>query len=145
MHRYDIAFTLNRQLRTWPFGFRWEGDTLLLRCKEALYKIPCSEVDGSDHFCWENAQKDGAVYDRTDGTFCFVSRRALRQLLEQHSMNYEGVIWHVVDETDAAVHVRAAERETEMWVSKTAPLPLVLEMRHNPLGIDWKITLYEKE
>ena len=145
MHRYDIAFTLNRQFRTWPFGFRWEGDTLLLRCKEALYKIPRSEVDGSDHFCWENAQKDGAVYDRTDGTFCFVSRRALRQLLEQHSMNYEGVIWHVVDETDAAVHVRAAERETEMWVSKTAPLPLVLEMRHNPLGIDWKITLYEKE
>ena len=28
---------------------------------------------------------------------------------------------------------------TEMWIKCDDHLPLVLEMRHNPLGIDWTI------
>ena len=31
----SIAFTLNRQHRTWPLTYGWQADTLLLTCKEA--------------------------------------------------------------------------------------------------------------
>jgi hypothetical protein len=35
--------------------------------------------------------------------------------------------------------VKADTDGTEMWIARQGDLPLVLEMRSNPLGIDWKI------
>jgi hypothetical protein len=35
--------------------------------------------------------------------------------------------------------VQADIDRTEMWISLKDDLPLVLEMRNNPLGIDWLI------
>jgi len=35
--------------------------------------------------------------------------------------------------------VRADIDQTEMWIKDDESLPLVIEMRHNPLGIDWRI------
>ena len=134
--RYQIAYTLNRQHRTWPLVYTWQGDTLLLTCKEAAYIIPRSVVENGRSFCWD-IPADGAVYE-TKGTFAFISRQAFRDLKAKGMFVYDGIIWRMVNQEET-IHVRADIDQTEMWIVNNDDLPLVLEMRNNPLGIDWLI------
>ena len=133
----SIAFTLNQQYRTWPLTYGWQGDTLIMTCKDALYKIPHSIVENGTHFCWD-IPADGAVYN-TKGTLAFISQKAFHQLQHDGYFVYDGITWRLVERTDEISHVRADIDRTEMWIKCDDDLPLVLEMRHNPLGIDWKI------
>ena len=133
----DIAFTLNRQHRTWPLAYDWQGDTLLLTCKEATYKIPRFIVENGQNFCWD-IPADGAVYE-TKGTFAFISRQAFRDLKTKGYFVYDGITWRKMDMSDVTIHVQADIDRTEMWIKYDEEMPLVLEMRHNPLGIDWLI------
>ena len=140
----NISFTLNRQFRTWPLSYRWEGDTLRLTCKQTTYCIPRSVVEHGDAFCWLSPQTDGTVHHAVAGTFAFVSFEALRCLRSTGLFRYDGIDWRLVDRSDTALHVRADIDGTEMWIACASAedstlLPLVLEMRHNPLGIDWTI------
>ena len=131
----SIAFTLNRQHRTWPLTFGWQGDTLLVTCKEATYKIPHSIVEKGLNFCWD-IPADGAVYE-TKGTFAFISRQAFSDLKQKGYFVYDGITWRKLDESDVTIHVQADIDRTEMWIKSSDEMPLVLEMRNNPLGIDW--------
>ena len=137
----EISFTLNRQFRTWPFSCAWQGDTLQVVCKQTAYRIPRQQVEHADGFCWLSPQADGIVHHRVNGTFCFLSADALITLQSQGFFRYDGITWRRIGQTSDAIHVRADIDLTEMWISLTAPLPLVLEMRHNPLGIDWKVKM----
>ena len=130
----SIAFTLNRQHRTWPLTYGWQGDTLLLTCKEATYKIARSIVENGINFCWD-IPADGAVYE-AKGTFAFISRKAMHELREKGFTIYDGITWRVVDQGNT-IHVRADIDQTEMWIKQDDDLPFVLEMRNNPLGINW--------
>ena len=134
----SIAFTLNRQHRTWPLTYGWQADTLLLTCKEATYRIPRTIVEKGKSFCWD-IPSDGAVYE-AKGTFAFISRQALRELREKGYTIYDGITWRKIDESDVTIHIRADIDQTEMWIRQDDDLPLVLEMRNNPLGIDWQIS-----
>ena len=130
-----IAFTLNKQHRTWPLTFAWDADTLHVTCKEATYRIPKSVVEGGTQFCWD-IPADGAVY-QPQGTFAFVSRKAMRDLQEKGYFVYDGITWRKKDESDVTIHVQADIDRTEMWIKQDDDMPLVMEMRNNPLGIDW--------
>ncbi|MBQ9215236.1 MAG: GH92 family glycosyl hydrolase [Prevotella sp.] len=134
----NISFTLNQQHRTWPLSYGWQGDTLIVGCKEAIYKIARPIVENGENFCWE-IPADGAFYE-PQGTFAFISRKALRDLQENGSFVYDGITWRKVASLENMLHVRADIDQTEMWISLKDDLPLVVEMRHNPLGIDWHIT-----
>ena len=133
-----IAFTLNKQYRTWPLTFAWDADTLHVTCKEATYRIPKSVVEGGTQFCWD-IPADGAVY-QPQGTFAFVSRKAMRDLQEKGYFVYDGITWRLVSRGETTL-VRADIDRTEMVIAyaKEPELYLVIEMRHNPLGIDWQI------
>ena len=135
--KLNISFTLNKQFRTWPLSYAWQGDTLLVRCKEAMYKTPRSVVESGKGFCWD-IPSDGAIYD-VKGTFAFISRQALRHLLEKGTFIYDGITWRKMDQDANSIHVSADIDRTEMWISLNDDLPLIIEIRNNPLGIDWKI------
>ena len=132
----QICFTLNRQYRTWPLVCRWLGDTLVVNCKDATYLTPRSIVEHGKGFCWD-IPSDGAVYE-AKGTFAFISLEALHDLQEKGFFVYDGITWRLVDQGDS-LHVRADIDQTEMWIALKDDLPFVIEMRNNPLGIDWRI------
>ena len=132
-----VTFTLNKQYRTWPLTYDWQGDTLTVICKETAYKIPRPVVDHSKNFCWEGPV-DGAVYE-AKGTFLFISREALDNLKANGFFIYDDITWREIESSGDSIHVRADIDRTEMWISLKDELPLVLEMRNNPLGIDWQI------
>lgn len=140
----SISYTLNRQFRTWPLSLQWEKDTLAVICKQTTYYIPRQEVEHSTGFCWLSPQTDGTVYRQVKGTFAFVSTDALTDLKENGFFLYDGITWRKVDESNGNIHVRADIDRTEMWIQDNPLLPLVVEMRNNPLGIDWKIQRYEE-
>jgi len=140
--RYDYHFTLNRQFRTWPVHMGWEGDTLRLTCKEAHYHLPRKTVEEADRFCWL-IPADGTVYHQVEGTFGFISLRAMRELRQRGWFVYDTITWRKTGETDDAIHVVADIDRTDMWISKKEPLPVVLQMNRNPLGIDWKAYLID--
>ncbi len=135
--RGAVSFTLNNQYRTWPLAYEWQGDTLWLTCKDTTYKIARSIVEQGTGFSWD-IPADGVVYD-AKGTFCFISKKALRELQEKGSFVYDSITWRKIDQDGSTIHVRADIDQTEMWVKDDESLPLVIEMRHNPLGIDWRI------
>ena len=135
----EIAFTLNRQFRTWPIAYGWDADTLVLVCKKTVYRIPRREVEHSSHFCWLTPQTDGTTYDHVTGTFAFISRDALRSLQSSGTFLYDNITWRLVDQDRDTFHVCADIDGTEMWIEASTALPVVLEMRNNPLGIDWKL------
>ena len=132
----QICFTLNRQYRTWPLVCRWLGDTLVVSCKDATYLTPRNIVEHGKGFCWD-IPSDGAVYE-AKGTFAFISLEALHDLQEKGFFVYDGITWRLVDQGDS-LHVRADIDQTEMWIALKDDLPFVVEMRNNPLGIDWRI------
>ena len=132
----QICFTLNRQYRTWPLVCRWLGDTLVVSCKDATYLTPRSIVEHGKGFCWD-IPSDGAVYE-AKGTFAFISLEALHDLQEKGFFVYDGITWRLVGQGDS-LHVRADIDQTEMWIALKGDLPFVIEMRNNPLGIDWRI------
>ena len=133
-----ISYALNKQHRSWPLIFDWVGDTLIVTCKEAAYHIARSVVDKATGFCWD-IPSDGAVY-QPQGTFAFVSKKAIADLQRQGFFTYDGITWRVVDQGEN--HLRADIDLTEMTLSyeETLDLYIVTEMRNNPLGIDWRIT-----
>ena len=140
----SISYTLNRQFRTWPFSYRWENDTLKITCKQTIYNIHRQEEEHATGFCWLSPQTDGTIYRQVKGTFAFVSADALARLKENGSFLYDGITWRKVDESHGNIHVQADIDRTEMWIQDNPSLPLVVEMRNNPLGIDWKIQGYEE-
>lgn len=140
----SISYTLNRQFRTWPLSHQWKDDTLIVTCKQTVYHIPRHEVEHATGFSWLSPQTDGTVYHQVKGTFAFVSTDALAQLKEKGFFVYDDITWRKVNEDDGIIHVRADIDRTEMWISTNSWLPFVVEMRNNPLGIDWKIQGYEE-
>ena len=134
-----IHYTLNKQFRSWPLSFAWDNDTLKLICKQTLYSIPRSEVEHATGFSWLTPQKDGTTYDNVKGTFAFISLDAWNDLLSKRQFIYDEITWKYLDETDGFYHVRADIDRTEMWIKMTNGLPIVVKMKNNPLGIDWRI------
>ena len=134
---YTFHYTLNRQFRSWPVSMEWQGDTLLLSCNKALYRIPRSTFEHADRFCWL-IPHDGAEYNHVAGTFGFVSQKAIRSLQLSGEFVYDTITWRLIDENDTSWHVQADIDRTEMWILKDESMPIVLEMRNNPLGIDWR-------
>ena len=144
-------FVLNRQYRNWELGATYlngNRDTLYLKCNQTVYLIPERLVDEATGFCWDNPQKGKNIYvcnksqnnGMCDGTFLFISRKALQQLLLSGTFIYNGIIWRQVSKDAKAVVVRADIDGTTMCISLCHQLPWVLWMKNNPLGIDWTLT-----
>ena len=147
--QYVARFILNRQYRNWEVGIDSTSmaDTLILKCNQSLYLIPRKVVDEADGFCWDSPQKGRNLYvcdmssnrGMRDGTFLFISRKALRQLLANGSFVYNGILWRKISADEKRITVKAEQDGTVMQIAVNLGLPWVLRMDGNPLGIDWRL------
>ena len=143
-------FVLNRQYRHWEIGLDdSRPDTLRLKCNQSVYLIPHQLVEEADGFCWDSPQKGKNLYvchskpnhGMSDGTFLFVSRSSLRQLLSKGSFIYNGITWKKIARDAVSVTVSAEVDGTMMRIATNREIPWVLQMENNPLGIDWMLEL----
>ena len=104
-------------------------------------------VDEADGFCWDSPQKGRNLYvcdmssnrGMRDGTFLFISRKALRQLQANGSFVYNGILWRKISADEKIITVKAEQDGTMMQIAVDLGLPWVLRMDGNPLGIDWRL------
>lgn len=147
-------FTLNRQYRNWNVGLDMatcdkahplsaskasgteSSDTLRLFCNQSVYNIPKTLVQEGQGFCWDSPQKGQNTYS-CEGTFLFISRQALETLRSTGSFVYNGITWRRTLADACSITVQADVDGTLMRIATTEELPWVLEMKNNPLGIDW--------
>lgn len=140
--RFQCRYVLNRQYRNWDCCVEsLQADTLVLKCNDSYYRIPANVVRHATGFCWESPQKGENVYNAR-GTFLFVSQDALTSLLSKGYFVYDGITWRKTSEAQDSITVKADIDNTIMRISTKAKLPWVLEMKHNPLGIDWQLRKY---
>ena len=136
---WQAHFVLNRQYRDWAVGCgEFEDNPLVIRCNQSTYFIPKDAVDHADRFTWDSPQKGINEY-ACSGTFLFISRDALQQLKTKGAFVYDEITWRKIAQSAETITVKADVDGTEMVISTVYRLPWVLEMRHNPLGIDWKL------
>jgi len=149
---FTLNFTLNRQYRNWPASYKWDGDTLEIRCNGAIYRTARSEVENAEEFCWLEP-KAGAVYNDAKGSFCFISQKAYKELDETGFFTYNGSRWGrmaapfrhpftTIEEAELHDNYYYVQDDSDgcmMAISRDKDLPFVAEMIANPLGIDWKI------
>ncbi len=134
-------FILNRQYRNWIVKCDLsESDTLRLLCNNSLYSIPKNVVDNAEGFCWYSPQKGSNDY-KCNGTFLFISLKALRDLKRDGVFLYNGITWRKIAIDATSVTVKADVDGTVMKLSTSTELPWVIEMHNNPLGIDWNMEL----
>ena len=94
-------------------------------------------MEEGETFCWQ-MPADGKTYI-VDGTFCFLSRKALQSIQSSGMCIYDGITWRKKGERDNLIYLQADVDKTEMWLQTDTPLPLIVELRNNPLNIDWVI------
>ncbi len=91
--------------------------------------------------------EDGKTYLLpSNETFGIISLQAYRELVQKGSFIYNGVLYKQINDTssEGMMHVKAEIDETQMWIALSEKLPVIYEMRDNPLGIDWKIEKHVK-
>ena len=92
--------------------------------------------------------EDGKTYLLpSNETFGIISLEAYQKLVEKSSFTYNGILYKRINDTssdEGMMHVKAEIDETQMWIALSGKLPVIYEMRDNPLGIDWKIEKYVK-
>ena len=76
-----------------------------------------------------------------NGTFLFISLKALRDLKRDGVFLYNGITWRKIAIDATSVTVKADVDGTVMKLSTSTELPWVIEMHNNPLGIDWNMEL----
>lgn len=138
-------FVLNRQYRNWEVDIDdSHPDTLRLKCNQSLYLFPRRLVEEAEGFCWDSPQKGKNLYryDATskEGTFLFISKRAMQQLQENHVFVYNGITWRQTAQDATSITVKADVDGTIMQIATHQNLPWVLRMENNPLGIDWHLS-----
>ncbi len=133
-------FVLNRQYRNWKVAVDTtsSADFYSLQCNESIYRIHKKVVEEADGFCWDSPQKGRNNY-LCQGTFLFVSRKALQQLKQTGMFVYNGITWRQVSKDAKSVTVKADMDGTIMQIATCEGLPWVLRMEKNPLGIDWTL------
>ena len=138
-------FVLNRQYRNWEVSIDdSQADTLRLKCNQSVYLFPHRLVEDAEGFCWDSPQKGKNLYryDATskEGTFLFISKRAMQQLQENHVFVYNGITWRQTAQDATSITVKADVDGNIMQIATRQSLPWVLKMENNPLGIDWHLS-----
>jgi len=131
-----VSFVLNRQYRTWKLNVEKTKERVIISCNGTKYIISEEVVENATGFCWDSPQKPGKTY-RANGTFLFISRQALKSLQDTGQFVYDRITWRKIAEYNGDIKVAADVDGSVMWIDTESELPWVLNMKGNPLGIDW--------
>ncbi|GAB3639120.1 hypothetical protein GCM10027422_47110 [Hymenobacter arcticus] len=84
-------------------------------------------------------------------TFMLLSKSAYATLLAQHRFEYNNTVYDLRDDITAhplllggqpldVLHVVAQGDATELWILRNATFPIVCQMTHNPLGVNYLLS-----
>jgi hypothetical protein len=84
-------------------------------------------------------------------TFMMLSKKAYATLLAQHRFEYNNTVYDLRDDLGVhplllggqpldVLHVVAQGDATELWILRNATFPVICQMAHSPLGVNYVLT-----
>ncbi|WP_310391939.1 hypothetical protein [Hymenobacter sp.] len=84
-------------------------------------------------------------------TFLMLSKKAFADLLAQRRFTYDRTVYVLKDDLAAnpllvkgqpldVLHVVAQNDPTEFWILNNATFPIICQIKHNPLGVDFLLS-----
>ena len=147
----QLKYNLHGQTRRFRCVFTPESDggvTLSwgiernLRWWSGSYRMTPSAMNSGDSMSFLMPE-DGNNVALGDGeTFAMISRKALGEPKERGRFTYDGFVYELTDTLRSSpigqlLHVKEPLEGAEMWIADNETLPIVWEMRGNPLEINW--------
>ncbi len=144
---------LHGQTRRYTCTFTESGDTLYLnwgierntKWQSGSYAMSPRAVEGASELS-SLMPLDGRHAVLPDNeTFGMISRSAYKALKAEGAFAYDRTMYRLVDDHTKAMgyallHVADELEGGEMWILDNPVMPLVWEMKNNPLEINWRIT-----
>lgn len=150
----QLEYKLHGQTRRFRCVFdRGEGDGAVtlrweivrnLKLWQGSYRMEPAAVEAGNAMSYLMPEDGNHVTLPAGETFAFVSRQALASLKQTGRMTYDGFEYELKGDGGESpagplLHVADPLEGAEMWIVDDESLPLVWEMRGNPLEIDWKM------
>jgi len=152
--KLEYLFDLHGQKRTINITTRMEGDSMRmgweLRSQKGCYLILPQALMSGDKLSFKQGIPNQTIILKPDETFCMISRYALQQLKNTHQFIYNNTTYILNNnETENIIirdgktlevfHVTALVDPTEMWIMDNDKFPLIIQIRKNPLGINFSL------
>ena len=152
--RYD--FNLHGQHAAFELAVASVTDTLRLTWRirglaGGTYAVSPTAWQRADKLNFAQPLPGRNVHLPNDQTFMLLSKGAFATLLAQHCYTYDHTLYKLRTDTDTAplrlsgrpldvLHVVAQGDPTELWILNNPDFPVICQVYHNPLGIDFVLT-----
>ena len=120
-----LHWSIVRNLKTWTGSYAMSAKAL---------------QDGTAQ-SWVMPEDGNHIALPSDETFGIISRSALATLKKKGEFLYNGVLWKRVGGDGQVIEVDDPEEGAKMTILDNPQLPLILNMRNNPLEINWETSI----
>ncbi len=108
------------------------------------YAMGAKSVEQGQSLCFLQPTPAATIQVPVGQTAFMLSRQAFARLRQSGRFSYGGATFSVVDTVACApgvgsFHVRDSVEGCEMWIADNPRLPLIWQMRGNPMEIDWTV------
>lgn len=151
-HHYEYLFDLHGQMRVITLDYHLMSDDVWvdwkLRVDSGSYLLNARALKDAGGMSFQRGEaKDTVKIHGNQTLFQMISMNAYGELVKQKQFMYNKTtyVWQgeelytVGEQSIPVIHVRAQIDDTEMWITRDPNWPIVLKMKHNPLGIDYQI------
>ncbi|MCF0199440.1 MAG: glycoside hydrolase family 92 protein, partial [Bacteroidaceae bacterium] len=117
-----LYWSIVRNLKTWRGSYTWTQEA----------------QEHATSLCYEQPLDGQALTMPDDQLFAMLSQEALRNAQEHGVCTFCNTPCVVRDRKEGMLHLVDTNEGAEMWVRDDVTLPLIMEMRNNPVEINWK-------
>lgn len=145
---YQLSFALHGQTRRFNVAITPQSNGALrldwgmqrhANYWTGSYTMTADALGTAQHLCYEQpVWHQHLTLD--DATFLILSRHALTTVKASGLCHFNNTLWRLADATDGLLHLIDQHEGAEMWVKDDPALPLIMQMKNNPVEIDWTVT-----
>lgn len=152
--QYQISYTLHGQTRKFTVNINDDADGKILswgiernlRWWEGSYKMSNKALAEATHLNYaQPLDKQNITLDESE-LFAILSRKALADAKKYGQCSFNNTTFKVVGKEPAKnnvpslIHLKDINEDAEMWVADDDTLPIIWEMKNNPVEINWKVS-----
>ena len=149
--RYLFTYSLHGQTRRFRVDFEEHGDSLTLlwsiernlRLWTGSYTMTPRARRHAKRLSYEQPLDGRHTTLPNSELFALLPQKALLSLRKKGQCRFCNTHWQLRDAADGLLHLTDTDEGAEMWVRDDLRLPLIVEMRNNPVEIDWKVSSFD--
>jgi hypothetical protein len=146
-HGQSIVLNLNYKSLADPIMIGWDvGGT------SGTYTMSAKSLENGKKFNLDQPDPSVVTLLKNDETFMCISKAAYQSLVSSKSFTYNGLTFAAKDDSDGfklngkpvdATYAVSADGKTSVWILNNPSMPIALNLKGNPAGVDYTVTIIE--